>query len=70
MAYSVEVNFTSRPLSREENGVDFHVDDDDGKLGELRISKGGVRWKPKNKHDYHYISWRELDQFMRDQPKR
>ena len=70
MAHKVAVEITKHPLSREENGVDFHVEGNDGKLGELKISKGGVRWKPKGKQDHHFISWKDLDQLMRDQPKK
>jgi hypothetical protein len=66
MATDVSVNITSHPLSREENGVDFSISTSDGKFGELRVSKGGVRWKPKNKRDHHFISWKELDEYMRE----
>ena len=68
MATNVTVNITSHPLSREENGVDFTVNNNDGKFGELRVSKGGVRRKPKNKRDHHFISWTDLDAIMRDRP--
>ena len=70
MATNVSVNLASHPLSREENGVDFFVQNGDGKLGELRVSKGGVRWKPKGKQDHHFISWHDLDAYMRELPKR
>jgi hypothetical protein len=70
MVHSVEVNITSHPLSREESGVDFIVDGNDGKFGELRVSKGGVRWKPKNARDHHFVNWKELDELMRDRPRR
>ena len=70
MAHDVAVDITSHPLSREENGVDFTVSGNGGKLGELRVSKGGLRWKPKGKHDHHFINWKDLDEFMRDRPKR
>ena len=45
MAHSVEVNITNHPLSREENGIVFVVEDSEGRFGELTISKGGVRWR-------------------------
>lgn len=61
MAKSVTVNITSHPLSREENGVVFVVKESKTKFGELVVSKGGIRWKPKNKQDHHFISWRDLD---------
>jgi hypothetical protein len=70
MAHKVEVNITSHPLSREENGVVFSVDDDDGRVGELLVSKGGVRWRPRNGRDHHFINWRELDELMRGRPRR
>ncbi len=38
MAHKVEVNITSHPLSREESGVDFIVDSNEGKFEELRVS--------------------------------
>ena len=70
MATTVSINLTSHPLSREENGVDFVVQNDNAKFGELRVSKGGVRWKPKGKQDHHFISWKELDELMRERPKK
>ena len=70
MATDVSVNITSHPLSREENGVDFSISNNEGKFGELRVSKGGVRWKPKNKRDHHFVSWKDLDAIMRDLPIR
>jgi hypothetical protein len=69
MAHSVEVNITSHPLSREENGIVFVVTDDEGRFGELVISKGGVRWRPKNKHDHHFMRWAEFDRMMREAKK-
>lgn len=70
MAKTVVVNITSHPLSREENGVTFNVADSGKRFGELVVSKGGLRWKPKNKQDHHFINWQEFDQLMRDRPKR
>jgi hypothetical protein len=70
MAHTVEVALTSQPLSREENGVEFVVDGDDGRFGTLVVSKGGLRWRPKGMHDHHFIGWEDLDELMRDRPKR
>ena len=67
---NVSINLSSHPLSREENGVEFVVENDDAKFGELLVSKGGVRWKPKSKQDHHFISWKDLDELMRDRPKK
>lgn len=70
MAHTVAVNITSHPLSREENGVIFAVTEGDAKHGELVVSKGGLRWRPKNNRDHHFMSWKELDAVMRDYPRR
>jgi hypothetical protein len=58
---TVTVNITSQPLSREENGVHFQVEKGGSRFGELIVSKGGIRWRQKNKQDHHFISWAELD---------
>jgi hypothetical protein len=67
---TVTVNITSHPLSREENGVEFIVKRGSSKFGELVVSKGGIRWKPKNKQDHHFISWTDLDKEARKYPKK
>lgn len=69
-AKTVKVNITSHPLSREENGVAFDVKKGSGRFGQLVVSKGGVRWKPKNKQDHHFVSWTDLDKLARDYPRR
>ena len=61
MAKAVTVNITSHPLSREEHGVVFIVTDGNSKFGELIVSKGGIRWKPKGKQDHHFIGWGALE---------
>lgn len=69
-AKSVKVEMYNHPLSREENGVTFRVSADAGRFGELVVSKGGLRWKPKGKKDHHFLSWSRFDTLMRDEPKR
>jgi len=69
MAHSVEVNIKSHPLSREENGISFIVSDNDGKFGEFVVSKGGLRWRPRGKHQPHFMTWAEFDRVMRDARK-
>jgi hypothetical protein len=44
---NVSVDLRGHPLSREENGVIFEVKNGASKFGELVVSKGGIRWKPK-----------------------
>ncbi len=70
MAKKVTVNIVSQPLSREENGVTFDVKESGAAFGELIVSKGGIRWRPRNKQDHHFISWKELDAVARDYDRR
>jgi hypothetical protein len=67
-AKTVTVNITSHPLSREENGVTFKIKAGGNRFGELVVSKGGIRWKPRNKQDHHFIDWRALDTEARKHP--
>lgn len=69
MAHSVEVNITAHPLSREENGIVFVVADNGVRFGELVVSKGGLRWRPRGKHQPHFMAWPEFDRAMRDARK-
>lgn len=70
MAHTVAVDITSHPLSREENGVTFTVTEGDAKFGELVVSKGGLRWRPRNNRDHHFMSWKDVDAVMREYPRR
>jgi hypothetical protein len=69
MAHSVEVNIANHPISREENGIVFVVAEGGIRFGELVVSKGGLRWRPKNKHQPHFMTWAEFDRSMRDARK-
>lgn len=70
MAHTVSVNITSHPLSREENGVTFVVMEGDTRHGELVVSKGGLRWRPRSNRDHHFMTWRDLDSIMRNFPRK
>jgi hypothetical protein len=67
---NVSVDLTSNLVGREESGVTFTVKSGDGKFGELIVSKGGIRWKPKRKQDHRHMSWENLDKAIRAFPKR
>jgi hypothetical protein len=42
---------------------------EEGKLGELRLSKGGVDWWPRGaKRNFHRCSWEGLRDFLEKQP--
>lgn len=44
--------------------VVFEVRSDDVKLGELRVSQGGVDWRPANAQIPAKLTWEQFDQVM------
>ena len=71
MAKDVTVDLGKFELRREEAGVNFVVHSDGGKRGELRVSKGGIRWWSRNERgEAHYATWSQLDDFMKEKPRR
>ena len=62
----VTVGMTSHPLGREENGVSFEIKSNDGeKIGELIVSKGGIRWKAAGQHDHGFANWNKFAKIMK-----
>jgi hypothetical protein len=70
VAKTVSVTLKKHPLSREENGIVFDVNDGGAKLGQLIVSKGGLRWKPRNKRDHHRSGWKDFEKYMLGKPVR
>lgn len=46
--------------------VVFEVFDDTGKLGELRVSQGGVDWYRRNAQIPTKLTWERFDTLMND----
>jgi len=46
--------------------VVFTVQKNGRKLGELKISKGSIDWKPFNSQYTHYMSWGDFAKLMSD----
>jgi hypothetical protein len=66
----VAVNFVipdqELELSREEHAVIFRVRNEDGLIGELKISKGGLRWYPKASKYHHFRTWERFADLMEE----
>ena len=57
-------------ISREETAPHFEVRADDGALvGELIVSTGGVRWRPRNLQSAYFADWAAFDRVMESQRK-
>ena len=69
-AHEIEMNQTTRIVGKTD--VVFVVSSDvEGKLGELRLSRGGVDWWPRNsKHRFYQCSWEQLRDFLEGLPPR
>lgn len=56
-----EVRFSVHEGSIMNRDVLFKVFQDNKRLGDLYVSKGGVDWRPKNKqYAHHKFSWEEF----------
>jgi hypothetical protein len=66
----VAVNFVipdqELELSREEHAVVFRVRNEEGLIGELKVSKGGLRWYPKASKYHHFRSWERFADLMEE----
>jgi hypothetical protein len=56
----VKFGLSEHSLGREERAVVFEASDAGGKIGELHVSRGGLRWYPKNSRLHHFASWRKF----------
>jgi hypothetical protein len=56
----VRFGLSEHSLGREERAVVFEASDADGKIGELHVSRGGLRWYPKNSRYHHFVRWRKF----------
>ncbi len=56
----VRFGLSEHTLGREERAVVFEASDDSGKIGELHVSSGGLRWYPKNSRYHHFTTWKRF----------
>lgn len=56
-----------RPIGKED--VVFAVEADGEKLGELKVSKGAVVWKPRHGKRAYRADWTRFDRLMREAQK-
>lgn len=60
--HDVTFSVPARPIAYKD--IEFEVKSDGRKLGELRVSQGGVLWVPRD-HTYgHHLSWKALAELM------
>jgi hypothetical protein len=62
-SHKVEMKIPTTKMVQHADVV-FEVHDDDGKLGELRVSQGGVDWYPRGAHIPAKLSWEQFAAVM------
>jgi len=59
-----EIDIAIPPRIVLHKDVNFVIKSDGIKLGELRISKGTIDWRPGNKKKVVRLSWERFDKLM------
>jgi len=65
-----EVAFRIPWRSLGKQDVVFRIKEGSETLGELKISKGAVVWRPGNKKLAYHVTWERFDRAMRDNGRR
>ena len=60
-----KVTFTvpERPLERKD--VEFDIRSGGAMLGTLKVSRGGVVWRPRDYKFGYYLTWEKLDETLK-----
>ena len=61
--HEIEVEVPAKVILHKD--VKFIIKSDGLKLGELRISKGTIDWRPGNKRKVVSLTWERFDALMR-----
>jgi hypothetical protein len=64
-SHKVEMKIPTTKMVQHADVV-FEVFDDDGKLGELRVSQGGVDWYPRAAQIPAKLSWERFAEVMEE----
>lgn len=62
--HTVDFAVPSRPLGN--NDIVFEVRGNGLKVGELKVSKGGILWRPAGQRSSHVMRWGKFDRLMRE----
>lgn len=59
---------TRLEVFNEQTAPVFTIEVDGARLGELRVSRGGIRWLPtRYGEDPYILNWQQFDSIMREQ---
>jgi len=70
MATTVKMSAQGLEVFNEQTAPKFDVKDGGTTIGELTVSKGGVRWLPNGFSEPHfYLSWSDFNALMQKQKR-
>ena len=64
MAYKLFFSVPSRPVGRTD--IEFDVKRDEAMLGTLKVSQGGIVWRPRDYRYGYFLNWDKLDQVVEE----
>jgi len=59
MAYTVAFTVPPRPVGYTD--IEFDVKKDQAMFGTLKVSQGGIVWRPRDATFGYFLSWNKLD---------
>jgi hypothetical protein len=59
-----EIRVKLPPAEVLNRDVTFVIREDGRKLGELKVSRGALEWKPRNQQRHFRCRWRDFAEFM------
>jgi len=62
MAHDVNFTVPLRPLQYKD--IEFHVKKDEATLGTLKVSRGGVVWRPRDYKYGYFLTWTKVDEVI------
>jgi hypothetical protein len=65
MAKQVSMSTVKMDVPAVTTAPEFSVMEDGKVVGDLRVSKGGAFWRPKNAQQYLHLSWEQLDEIFK-----
>lgn len=65
MAKQVAMSTVKLEVATVTTAPEFSVTEEGKVVGDLRISKGGAFWRPKNGQQYLHLTWEQLDDIFK-----
>jgi hypothetical protein len=65
MAKSVSMSTVRLDVEKVNTAPEFSVRENNAVVGDLRVSRGGVFWRPKSYTHYYQLSWEQVDDLFK-----